>query len=293
MKKHIIAVIGVIIMTLFTVQTNAQLVNAVATKDSSFIVDKIYVGVLATNRYLYDTNQFDKFASIRIGASVVWKISRKFTMRSFVAGEYEVIGKSSLSFQAFWLQYAPHKRWLMEAGIGPTLTASLHRPHPVTHWGQFEPFTKAQFPGVAPGAKIKYLPNDATMIGAGIAIRQGKPEYQLGANIRTLQITAFHQRYDTTTGLGVSYTKGRFSITAMWKRNALVANLSSFMIHRKQQLMLYTDFGYTLKETKGDKVVRGEGGIIKLVQANYIKAIIGMGWSYETKSIKSYLFVSL
>lgn len=65
------------------------------------------------------------------------------------------------------------------------------------------------------------------------------------------------------------------------------------MIHRKQQLMLYTDVGYTLKDIKGDKLIRGEAGIIKLVNTDYLKAIIGMGWSYETKTIKSYLFVSL
>ncbi|MBP6910531.1 hypothetical protein KBC03_02935 [Patescibacteria group bacterium] len=285
--------VGVITMLLFTAKTNAQMLNVAATPDSSFVVDKVYAGALATSRYLHDSNeskQFDKFASVRVGASVVWKVSPKFALRSLVAAEYEVVGKTSLSFQAFWLQYQPHKKWLTEIGIGPTLTAGLHRPHPVTHWGQFEPFTKAQFPGVAPRAQIKYLPSGTTMIGAGVGIRQGMPEYQLAANIGSFQLSAFHQECTRTTGLGLGYAKGRWTSTSIWKSDDLIANISSFMLHRKQQLMLYTDFGYSLPKKD---VIRFEAGLIKLVQAGYIKSIIGMGYSYEAKAIKAYLFVSL
>lgn len=289
MYKHIIALACVIALSSFT--SHAQLENVAVSEDSSFSIDKVYAGVLSIVDYRYDSSMFEKFAPMRVGAAASWRMTKRLTLKSFVAWQYDPIGKSGTTFQTFWMQYKPHRKWLLETGVGPTLSASQHRPHPVTYWGQFEPSTKGRFPGVAPMASVKFLPNERNMIGIGVGIRESQLEYQATATIqKNLQITTFYQVYNKTTGVGLGYTAGPFSTTMIWKSNDVIANLNLLTIHKKQNILLYTDFGYALPT---EKVVRFEAGVVKTAYAGLVKATVGLGWSYDTKSINSYLLIGL
>lgn len=299
MKKYIIAAMSVIILSSFTV-CHAQLENVAVSDDSSFIVDKVYAGTLSTLRYRHDSNTFDKFASVRFGVAASWKATKTITLQSFAAWEHEVITQQGTSFQAFWGQYRPHKKWLFETGVGPTLSAKQHRPHPVSYFGQFEPFTKAQFPGVAPMASVKFFPNEKNMIGLGVGLRQNQPEYQATATVqKNLQVTAFHQVCTQTTGVGMSYSKGVFATTVLWKSDDVIANLNFITISKKHQISVYSDFGYDISQPVNgngqatNRVKRFEAGALKITQAGPIKGTFGLGWSYEAKAVKAYLLVGL
>lgn len=288
MKKYIISLACVIACSFTSLY--AQLINIAQTEDSSFTIDKVYAGVLSGLAYQPETKQYAGFNYLRIGAAVNWKITSKMTYRAWAFGEYETIGQQSVGFQSSYVQYAPHSKWMIDAGFGPTLAALQHRPHPVTMFGQFEPSTKARFPGGGPVAQVRYFPTATSMIGGGVSLRQNMLEYQLSGTIGGLQVTAFHQTCTNTTGAGFTYTKGRFSTTNIWKSDDAVGNFNTFTLHKKQQLIIYSDYGYSLP---GKCIVRMECGIIKLVETKYLKAVAGIGYAHETKSVKSYLLVSL
>ncbi len=254
------------------------------------MIDKVYAGVLSGALYQPETKQFNNFMYTRVGAAIHWKMSKKLTYYSWTFAEYETISQVSYGLATAYVQYVPHRKWIVNAGFSPTLTALQHRPHPASHFGQFEPSTKGRFPGAAPGVMVRYLPTENSMIGGGLSLRQNMPEYQLSGTVKNFRISGFYQVKTQTTGIGFDYKNERFSTTVLWKSNDAIANLNTFMIHRKQHLLLYSDFGYSLPNKC---VVRLEGGILKLVQAKYLKALFGIGYAYETKSVKSYLLISL
>lgn len=311
MKKRIIALACVIAVGSFIVPTKtfAQLENIATSADSAITVEKVYAGILAGSSYNYEKDTFTRFVSFRVGVAGRWDISKKCTLKAFSAWDIEAVSKASTTFNAFWLQYRPTKTLLLEAGVGPTFTASQHRPSPVSRAGHFEPGTPARLPGVAPTINLRFNPSDRLMFGGGISLRNSMPEYQLSTAIGRFKATVYQQMYNSLTGFTISYadTAGRFGNTFVYYNHTdtttestaipinvtkkVVANFVYYKI-KKINLMFYTDFGL-LMTPRNRKVVRWESGILRPFKMKYVGGLFGLGYAYEQKSINGYLFVTL
>lgn len=281
--------VGVITMIVFTVTSYAQISGVAATSDSTVVIDKVYAGTLAGSAYLCGKDTSTAFASFRFGASALWHMGTKLTLKTFAVGEYEAVTGSSFGIHAMWLQYRPLKKIAIEAGKGSTLVAQQHRPFPVSQYGQFETWTQARLPGVGYTCNLKYIPNAKTLFGAGISVRDNMSEYQVTTTIRRIQLSGYYQTATNVTCGAITYSGKSLFNTAFVKTDA-IGDFSSLLISRKRSVYLFTDFGY---DRKTSTIVRWGSGFSKTFSMKYVKGILALAYTYENNGASLYTLISL
>jgi hypothetical protein len=294
MKKMIMAVASLIAM-IFTAQ--AQLENVAVSKDSSLVVTSVYMGMLATTSYLTDRNKETVSNNFRAGGSVAWKASRTLQLKSWgifdVTVSHDTSTKlSSYSLHAFWLQWQPSAKWQFQAGKGATLSAQQYRPLPASNQGQFETWTQAQFPGLAPVINIKYMPRKSMMFAAGVSSNQNQPEYQVAATFGQFKLSGFYQDASKRLGGGVGYASknSMFSTIALWKQKQLLANITIITLNKAKGIVFFNDFGY---DPSNEKVQRWEIGILKSFNLKPCKGLFSVSWQQERKALNAYFYLTL
>ena len=201
--KHIIFLFAILMAT---TGVNAQIENIKLSNDSSFVIDKLYVGVLSTNMYRTDTGQvFDKNINMRVGAMATWNASKHLSVKAFAAYEPS---KTPFFVSAFWCRYKIGK-FTTEAGVSGSLIAE-QRPLPPTGRSHFETWTSAQLLGTLPTIKMHYALGSTT-IGAGVSVQNRLSEtnkyvYQGSVDYKKFKLTGWSKQ--GKVGGALSYTSG-------------------------------------------------------------------------------------
>ncbi len=266
----------------------AQIKDIPVTK--TVMVDKLYAGMLSGVNFSVDSLHADAFAGVRLGSSVSWKPSKYISVSAM--GMYQLeTNNASWTKELFWVTVNPLENLTFSFGQMGTLVTE-QRPYPVSAGGQFETFTEAQIPGAALCAKVNWLAiKDKLSVGAGIAERNGKPEYQISISWpKKLTVSAFYDEWNKKFGTVVNAEFWRISEIFVWRQDNVISNLFQLHLGSDRSWNLYSDTGYDLAKKK---LVRGEWGILKEFSGGYIKGLIGPGYCYEDRSIHCYLFIHL
>ncbi len=281
--------IGIIVVTIFccTKTSYAQLENIKMTSDSSLVVEKVYGGMLGISKFSTDSIHVSNYGNVRFGAAIHWNITKWLMLNA--CSMYQLETDQSWGLNQFFLKIAPCKRWSLQIGQMATLS-SQQRPHPVSAGGQFETWTESQIPGSGLGAKTTYAPNDNLSFGLGVVARRQYPEYHANISYKKLTVSGYYGVQDEKTGMALSYKGTNVWTTFVWKQDKVVANMFGCKISKKHNILVYTDMGYNL-ETK--KWVRGEWGIYKVFTSKHFSVLPCLGYNYENRAIKGYLFIHL
>lgn len=266
----------------------AQIENIQLSK--TVTVDKLYAGMLSGVNFSVDSLHVKTFAGVRLGALVTWRPSKYIAVSSMGVHQLEA-GSSSWTTAFFHITVNPIEALTISIGNMGTL-ATEQRPYPASAGGQFETFTEAQIPGAALCAKASLMVvKDKLSIGAAIAERNGKAEYQLNVSWpKKFTVSAFYDDWNKEFGTAVSANFWRISEVFVWRQGNVVSNLFQLHLGRDRDWNLYSDTGYDL--AKG-KLVRGEWGILKEFSSKHAKGLIGPGYCHEDRSVYCYLFVHL
>jgi hypothetical protein len=264
-----------------------QIEIIVMTNDSSLVLEKVYVGGLGMTSFSVDSVYTSNYGNLRAGAIIRWDMTKWLTLNSYYMHQMET--DQSWGLNQFSLKIAPCKKWSLQIGHMATLSTQ-QRPHPVSAGGQFETWAEAKIPGSALGAKTVFAPSKNLSFGAGVAVREQQPEYHANVRFQNLTLSGYYGLHDQKTGAALSYTGSRVWTTLVWKQDNVVANMFGAVISKKHNILMYTDMGYDL-ETK--KFVRGEWGIYKTCTAKHVSVLPCLGYNYETRTIRGYLFIYL
>jgi len=280
-----LASIVVVISMFYNINVFGQVENIKMTSDSTLVLDKVYVGALGMTGFSIDSLHTSSYGDLRVGASIHWDIAKWLTLNSYYM--YQIGKDQSWGLNQFSLKIAPCKKWSLQIGHMATLSTQ-QRPHPVSAGGQFETWTEAQIPGSGLGVKTSYQPNKNLSFGIGVVARKQQPEYHANISFKKLTLSGYYGTYDKKAGAALSYTGSKVWTTLVWKQDKVIANMFGCKISSKHNIMIYTDMGYDL-ETK--KLVRGEWGIYKIFTAKHFSVLPCLGYNYESKIIKGYLFI--
>lgn len=272
---------------LCSVTVFGQIENIKMTSDSSVVLDKVYVGGLGMTSFSTDSIHTSNYGDLRIGAIMHWDMTKWLTFNSYYM--YQIGKDQSWGLNQFSLKIAPGKKWSLQMGHMGTLSTQ-QRPHPVSAGGQFETWTEAQIPGSGFGVKTNYSPSKDLSFGIGVVARQQQPEYHGNISFKSLTFSGYYGVHDQKAGAALSYTGDNVWTTLVWKQDNVVANVFGCKISSKHNILLYTDMGYDLEN---EKFVRGEWGIYKVATMEHCSILPCLGYNYESRSIKGYLFIYL
>jgi hypothetical protein len=279
-----LASIVVVISMCYSMNVSAQIENIKMTNDSSLVIEKVYVGALGMTSFSTDSVYVSNYVNLRVGAIATWHMTNWLTLNSYYM--YQAETDKFWGLNQFSLKIAPCKKWSLQIGHMATLSTQ-QRPHPVSEGGQFETWTEAQIPGSGLGAKTSYQPNKNLSFGIGVVSRKQQPEYHANVRFKKLTLSGYYG-IDQKAGAALSYTGSKVWSTLVWKQDKVIANMFGCKISSKHNIMIYTDMGYDL-ETK--KLVRGEWGIYKVFTAKHFNVLPCVGYNYESRTIKGYLFI--
>lgn len=275
----------VVILLLVLPVAKAQIENIRLVDDSTLVLDRVYAGVLGANNFSIDSIYRTGFVGFRVGASAKLRVTKAVSVVSFIAEDITSAG-NSIGGTGFFVRVQPDTSFYMAIGHGPQVSTFLQRPHPATAGGQFETFTHRAIPGPGPGVRLVKTIKKTSLL-AGVVMINGAPEYQLGISHAGLQASVWQQG-DSLWGTAVTYESDRMK-TILVVRDDLVANVVTYNLPNKY--ILYVDAGMT---TDNYTVVRAEAGVLRTFQAkSYIKGLLGLGYSYELRSVRGYIFVTL
>lgn len=280
-KRNLLAVILLLVMP----TAEAQIENIRLVDDSTLVLDRVYAGILGANNFSIDSVYRTGFVGFRVGASAKLRVTKAVSVISFIAEDITSAG-NSIGGAGFLVRVQPDTNFYIAIGHGPQVSTFLQRQHPATAGGQFETFTHRAIPGPGLGVRLVKTIKKIDLL-AGVAMINGAPEYQLGISHAGLQASVWLQG-DSLWGTAITYESDRFK-TILVVRDDLLANVTTFNLPNKY--ILYADAGMT---TDDCVVVRAEAGVLRTFKAkSYIKGLFGLGYAYELRSVRGYIFVTL
>lgn len=275
----------VFVGAILTGEIRGQITNISLSSDSSFVLDRVYAGVLGANDFSIDSVYRTGFVGFRVGASAKLRVTKAVSLVSFIAEDVTNAG-NSIGGTGFFVKLAPSPNFYIAVGQGPQVSTFLHRAHPASAGGQFETFTHRSIPGAAPGLRLVKTVGKTNLLGS-IAVVDGVPQYQVGVSFASVAVSAW-RRADSLWGTAVTYQSKRTK-TIVVVRDDLVA--STFTLNLPNKYILYTDAGIT---TGDRRVVRAEAGFLRTFEADkYVKGLFGLGYANELRSVRGYIFVTL
>lgn len=285
MKTKQLLIVAITMIAL-TTQGFAQIKNIYLTKDSSMVMNNLYAGILSGTKFSIDSVYSTNLANVRLGSQVTYKMNKVLSVSTWAIYQ---IDEKPFSATSFAVRIDPIKNWNVQIGKIATL-ATEQRPFPVTNSGQFETWTQAQAPNGAIGVKTSYAFSKNVMFGTGVFERQQQPEYQADLSIKSFRIAGIYTKYADQFAVVSSLSLDRFYTIIVWKQNEVLANTSCVTLGHDKDIQIYSDQGIDLQE---NKYVRGEIGILKLFNSQWIKGKIGLGYNLKTRTVNGYLFVHL
>lgn len=261
--------------------TFGQIEHITISSDSSIIIDKVYAGMLSSTAFNTKNVATSSAGTFRVGVMASWKCSPYLTFHSF--GMFETDLKQPWGIQQFYLNYEPTNHWIVTVGQSATISTE-QRPHPVSGAGQFETWTQSRIPGGAPGIKIKYRGN--VSVGAGIAARNGFPEYHASVSKGSHTLSGYYLQSDYQSGFAYTYDTKKLYAIVVCIPDSIVG--STVVVRLKKNISLFADVGY------GNSVFpRAELGAFKSWSEKWIKGLLSVSYDVKIKSVKGYLFVHL
>lgn len=279
----------VIAVSSFTV-TFAQITPTRISADSTVVIDKLYVGILGGPIYDLQSTQTTFNANMRGGVQATWKAASQFSISSFAVVEYNAAKKSWLVINSFYGIYTPSKKFTITMGVGPTLPAKFHRPHPVTDRGHFETFTTGQLPGGAEHINVTYSSSQKTSFSGGISLFQKQPMYATTIASGKWNGTAYYTSSNNKVGGALTYNGSRLQNTLVIKQDAMIANVFLYSFGKQKEFIFYADNGY---DTNLKEMVRTEAGFLRTFTGGRWGGLFGLGYDNVHKTINTYLFVTL
>lgn len=264
-----------------------QIENIKMTSDSSLVLDKVYIGALGMSGFSTDSAHVSGYVNLRVGAIIHWDIVKWLTLNAFYM--YQAETKNSWGLNQFSVKIAPCKKWNIQIGNMASISTQ-QRPHPVSAGGQFETWTEAQIPGGGLGAKTTYSPNKNLSFGLGVVARQLQPEYHANINYKKLTLSGYYGTNDQKAGMAFTYAGNNAWTTLVWKQDKLIANTFGCKLSNKYNILMYSNIGYDL-ETKD--LVSGEWGVYVNFTAKHCSVLPCIGYNYETRTVRGYLFIHL
>lgn len=285
--KRSLTIAATIIIMLCSVTVFGQIENINITKDSSLVIEKLYVGAVGKTLFSIDSVSVANYGHIRLGVAVRWDITKWLSLNSYYM--YQIETQTSWGLNQFSLKFRPCKKWSIELGQMGTISTQ-QRPHPVSGAGQFETWTEAQIPGGALGIKTAYTPNKNLSFGVGVAVRSKQPEYHANISYKKLTLSGYYGAADQKFGMAFSYSGNNVWTTVVWKQDRVIANRFGCKLSKKHNICLYSDFGYDFGQ---QKIARGEAGIYKAFIGKYWTVLPAVGYNYQERAIRGYLFVHI
>lgn len=286
MKRSLTIIISVLTI-LCNVSAFGQIENIKMTSDSSLVIEKLYLGGVGNTVFSTDSMHVGNYGHIRLGVAVRWDIAKWLSLNSYYM--YQIETESSWGLNQFSLKIAPCKKWNIQFGQMATISTQ-QRPHPVSGGGQFETWTEAQIPGGALGVKTTYAPNENLSFGAGVAVRNKQPEYHANISYKKLTLSGYYGIADQKAGMAFSYSGTRVWTTVVWKQDKVIADRFGCKLSKKHNICLYSDFGYDFEQ---QKIARGEAGIYKIFIGKHWSVLPVLGYNYQERAIRGYLFVHI
>ncbi len=252
------------------------------TDSTRVVIDYRYVGILASGNFYTDSFRIEPGASVRVGGGLSYYPHKTIRIQSWGFADYN--GKTLTKNIMFGVHYLPSKNVNLSLGNIPTLTAGM-RPTPPTAWGHFEPWTSAQLPGTAPGFTMKYSFSGSD-IGLGAYYRLRNLEFHGRMKIGSMLAVGYYN-VSNTWGASVGILRDKFTLKAM-VTDSLAGVLTIVSLYHKEEISMYLDAGMNR-----DQVVRAEIGVFKSFEKKPFGGLIGIGYSYEIRAVKCYLFLYL
>lgn len=276
---------ALIVLATLSSFVRAQIEDIALGSDSSFVLDRVYAGILGANNFSIDSVYRSGFSNVRVGVSTKLRLTKVASIVAFMAEDMSTSG-NSIGGTGFFLKLYLSKSLYLALGQGPQVGTFLHRAHPATAGGQFETFTHRSIPGAAPGARlVKTI--GKTDILASVAAVDGRAEGNLGASFAGFAGNVWWNEKGAW-GSAMTY-KSKLSKTILVIRDDLWA--STFAYNLPNKYILYTDAGIT---TENYSVVRAEFGMLRTFEAKkYVKGLVGLGYAYELRCVRGYIFVTL
>ncbi len=274
----------IIIITIIMCATNAY--SQIILKDSANNAEiNGYVGTLGGSKVLAKDGGVTNFCIFRTGGTISWKPTDWFSIYALGAGELDQAGKFS-PFGLFGTNFI-HKKVKLTLGKVATPMTEL-RPIPTTGAGQFEAWTRQQILGSALGGKISVAFKKGYAVG-GVFKRDSTYSLEGGLKISKIQLAGYCMPLSKTFGFASNVNLKNVSTTA-FVSSTQVAGMLNIITVPRLKISLYSDIGYDFKHTK---LLRGEWGAFKTFRSKQLNALLGLGYSQETHSFKSYIFVYL
>lgn len=285
--KSSLPVVAIVLIMLCNLSALGQIENIKMTSDSSLVIEKLYLGGVGKSIFSTERMHVGSYGHIRLGAAARWDITKWMSLNTYYM--YQIETENSWGLNQFSLKIAPCKKWNIQFGQMATISTQ-QRPHPVSAGGQFETWTEDQIPGGALGVKTSYAPNEHFSFGTGVAVRSKEPEYHANICFKRLTLSAYYGVADEKAGMAFTYSGTNAWTTVVWKQDKVIADRFGCKLSKKQNICLYSDFGYDVEQ---QKIARGEAGIYKIFTGKYWSVLPALGYNYQERAIRGYLFVHI
>ncbi|MFZ2205622.1 MAG: hypothetical protein WAV23_03450 [Minisyncoccia bacterium] len=246
-----------------------------------------YLGVLGGPKLSTENSKALGFVTLRAGGMVTWKPNKFFLLTGLGAGEIDQTGTVT-PFSLIGAKFSPCKTVFITVGKIATPMTEL-RPIPTSGSGQFEPWTKAQILGSAMGGKVTLNAKNFSLI-AGEFWRSNDASTEFGIKIPNAQIAGYYMAQSKTFGGALNLSYKFFSTVVVFNNKQNAGVLDILEIPKTHGLSVYSDVGFN---SNNWKLIRGEWGIFKSFSIEHLGALLGIGYSQESKSIKGYVFLHL
>lgn len=260
----------------YCTQSFSQIKNIPATADSSIVIDNLYAGILSWNETRVDSFSVTAFATVRVGAMVTMKLSKKFSCNLF--GVYETDGRNEpLILGQYRLQYQPSKRWKVLIGNMATPTTE-QRPLPPTAGGHFETSTMSKIPGLTPGIKTSYMSSDSITTTIGYALRKGAPEYHIAVGKKHCTTAMYYQPQSNTVGVVNTIETKRIYSLSVYQSNKIISN--TFVYSLNKHFSVYNDCAYNIHDHTLESSLTG---LIRKFDSRLVSGLLS--FSYDSKKV--------
>jgi len=279
--------INILIISLVsTLAVNAQIENIKI--DSTIVIDKIYAGSLSGTAFSTDSLCSSGFVGIRFGAMATYKPASWIAVKSWAMMQIDPKA-NPWTLQQFWVKLTPIQKFSLEVGSTATLATEL-RPHPVSDGGQFETWAQGQIPGGSLTTKLKYQATSDLELGTGIAVRDNKAEYSGRIAYKKVKLVTWYTQSTNKVGIAMTGDFDKFSTTLVWKKNQTIADLFVLTLNKKEKISFFSDMGYDINKKD---LVRGEWGVLKGFEYQWIKGLFALSYCNDNKSVAGYLFIHI
>ncbi len=281
-------VFSVLFFVLISSWAFAQMEKVAYSSDSSIVIDRVYLGSLSNINVGSDLAN-ESGHSFRLGVQGTWSINQMFKLKAYSV--YDRAGGEDFVYNSFSLR-AEKNAWFLELGRMSTPSTEL-RPLPPTADAHFETWTQSRLPGGSVGIKGGYVFQEDRVLTLGLHERNGEAEYGARLQIDDFNLAGAYELASEKVSLGSSYKTSwtyHFLSFTNEKNETIVGNLTVLDVSAKKKIQAYMDAGYSFEN---EDFPRLEIGLMKNFEADFLKGLFCLGWAYEIKSVKAYLFVHL